>query len=103
MEEKPMHPTPYADQLLFRDVQAHGGVPALASPVAGRHTTSATTVSFFPAPRDPSSMSSSELASIHPSRPRIHDRALWAAAQQLLVQHLPTPSGDRCSNPGCAA
>jgi hypothetical protein len=98
-----MYPKNSALRRPHRDVQPCGGVLADASPVAGRHTTRAVTVSFFLATRDPSPMSSPGMASTHPFPPLVHDRALWATAQQLIVQHLAAPSGDRCANSACVA
>ncbi|GAA3348822.1 hypothetical protein GCM10020358_68740 [Amorphoplanes nipponensis] len=48
-------------------------------------------------------MSSPEMASTHPFPALVHDHALWATAQLLIVQHLAEPSGDRCANSACAA
>jgi hypothetical protein len=97
-----MYPRNSAPRRPHCDVQPWGGVQADVSPVAGRHT-SAITVSFFLATRDPSPMSSPEMASTHPFPPLVHDRALWATALLLIVQHLAAPSGDRCANSACAA
>lgn len=47
-------------------------------------------------------MSTPEPAGAHPSLPRIHDRAMWAAAQQLITDHLCVPTGGRCFTPTCA-
>jgi len=98
-----MYPTPHADRLLLCGVQTLGGVPAVASPVVGRHTTPLLALSPFRTARDPSPMSFSESESVHSGPLHVRDRPLWNTARHLMTQHLPAPSGDRCVNPGCAA
>jgi hypothetical protein len=82
-----MHPTHAADQPSHRDVQALGGVPAEASPVAGRHTAPAT---LLLAPRDPTSMSSPELVSLlcrpHGVRGRAQAATAGSAVRFLAAQ-----------------
>jgi hypothetical protein len=98
-----MHPTRAADQLSHRDVQSLGGVPADASPVAGRHTTPARLRSHLSHPDErPSPMSSSNSASGLSGPARLHDRPLWNAGQKLMADHLPLHAdSSRCRNPRC--
>jgi hypothetical protein len=99
-----MYPTNSARRHPHHDVQPCGGVPALSSPAAGRHTTPPGAV---PLPRrDERSRThvlSAESATL-PNPPGVPDRALRKAAQQLMAGHrCVSPDETRCANPRCAS
>jgi hypothetical protein len=81
---------------------ARGGVRALPPPATGRHTTPPGAVPLPRRDERPRTHVLSAESATLPNPPRIRDRALWKAAQQLMAGHLcVSPDETRCANPRC--